>query len=152
MRGRPAFRLGLALLLAFGASALAQVNDITLSNGASLQFGQIVAGGTSGTVIVSPSGTRTSMGGTTLGNSAGARAAAFTVTGDVDATYGITLPSATTLSSGSDTMTVDAFTHDATGVLAGGSETFHVGATLHVAGSQVSGSYSGTFMVIVTYD
>jgi hypothetical protein len=87
----------------------------------------------------------------TLGNSLGARAAAFTVTGDADALYDITLPGSTTLTSGADSMSVDAFTHDATGVLVGGTETFSVGATLHVSSSQPSGEYAGSFSVVVTY-
>lgn len=143
-------RVACAMLL-MAAPALAYVNDIVLANDASLGFGQVVAGGASGTVIIDTSGNRSATGGVTLGNGLTARPAAFTVTGDADALYAITLPGSATLTSGGDSMSIDAFTHDATGVLVGGSETFNVGATLHVSGGQPSGDYAGSFSVVVTY-
>ncbi len=81
-------------------------------------------------------------------------AASFNVTGDGNANYSITLPSSTTLSSGGDTMTVDTFNHDAgaTPTLAGGADTFNVGATLNVGATQAVGTYSGTFDVTVNYN
>ena len=80
--------------------------------------------------------------------------ASFDVTGDGNANYSITLPSSTTLSSGGNTMIVDTFNHDAgaSPTLVGGSDTFNVGATLHVGATQASGTYSGTFSVTVNYN
>ncbi len=51
-------------------------------------------------------------------------------------------------------MTIDTFNHDAgaTPTLAGGSDTFNVGATLHVGATQAAGTYSGTFSVTVNYN
>ncbi len=51
-------------------------------------------------------------------------------------------------------MAVDAFNHDAgaTPTLIGGSDTFNVGATLLVGGSQAAGTYSGLFTVTVNYN
>ncbi len=40
----------------------------------------------------------------------------------------------------------------ATPTLAGGSDTFNVGATLHVGATQAVGTYSGTFAVTVIYN
>ncbi len=45
--------------------------------------------------------------------------------------------------------------HDDAGgtpTLAGGSDTFNVGATLHVGATQAAGPYSGTFAVTVNYN
>lgn len=138
--------------LAIAASALAYTEDIVLVNGGGLSFGQVVAGPSSGSVTVEPSGARWSAGGVVLGNPGGARAAEFTVTGDANAAYSVLLPSSASLDGASASMSVDAFTHDAGGVLVGGTETFRVGATLQVGASQASGAYSGTFVVTVMYE
>src|SRR4051812_19381744 len=83
----------------------------TLSNTGGLQFGQLVASSSAGTVVLMPSGAAMTSGGVILGNAAGRAAASFTVTGNANATYAITLPSApVTLSSGSDSMSLDTFT------------------------------------------
>ncbi len=76
------------------------------------------------------------------------------MTGASGATYSITLPSSAILTSGGDTMTVDTYTDDAgaTPTLVGGSDTFNVGATLHVGATQAAGTYSGTFSVTVHYN
>jgi hypothetical protein len=143
---------GLFLVGALAVLGLAFTDDIVVTNTFGLGFGQIVAGTGSGSVALSPSGARSSLGDVTLGNGLAARAATFAVTGDVAVSYGVSLPSSASLVSGGDSMTIDAFTHDALGVLAGGTEVFHVGATLHVSAAQPSGDYSGSFDVVVTYD
>jgi hypothetical protein len=135
-----------------GGVALA---DITLTKTADLSFGELVAGGSAGTVVVTPAGARSSTGGVTLGNSAGAAAASFTVGGTPGATYSVTLPIATSLASGAHIMIVDTFTSSPTGTgqLSGaGAQTLAVGGTLQVGASQASGSYNGFFSVIVTYN
>jgi type 1 fimbria pilin len=50
-------------------------------------------------------------------------------------------------------MTVDTFTSNpsGTGTLSGGAQTLNVGATLHVAGAQAAGNYTGTYNVTVAY-
>ena len=85
-------------------------------------------------------------------------AAHFNVTGANNFTYTITLPAvATTVTSGGNTMTVNAFTStpSGTGTLSGaGAQTIDVGATLNVGISQAAGTYvSGTpFTVTVNYN
>jgi len=114
-----------------------------------------VAGGSLGTVVMTPAGARSATGGTTLGNAGGAAAAAFNVTGQGNATYSITLPASTTVTSGANSMTVDTFTSNPSGtgtLSAGGSQALTVGATLHVGASQATGTYTGTFSVTVTYN
>ncbi len=119
-----------------------------------MDFGTVVPTANPGTVTVTPAGARTCsadvdcLGGTPA-------AASFDVTGKGNANYSITLPSSTTLTSGANTMTVDTLNHDAGAspkLPVGGSETFNVGATLHVGATQAAGTYSGTFAVTVNYN
>ncbi len=128
------------------------VAPISISAGANMDFGTVSPTGTAGTVTVTPTGARSSVNVDLLGGLPAA--AAFDVTGGPGQVYFITLPSSTTLTSGGNTMTVDTFTHDAgaTPTLAGGSDTFNVGATMHVGATQVEGTYSGTFAVTVNYN
>lgn len=159
--------LALPMLLVAG-SAFAQQNQDTASASASveiveaitittvnnLHFGDVVAGATAGTVVVTDAGVRSATGGVTLGQDTDVAPATFTVTGDADGTYTIALPSSTTITSGADNMTVDVFTSnpDGTGTLPGGTATLSVGATLNVGDSQPSGTYTGTFDVTVAYE
>jgi hypothetical protein len=126
---------------------------ISISNTGSLNFGKAAPTGTAGTVTITAAGARSAVnvdlfGGGTVG------AAGFSVTGYNSQTYAITLPSSATLTSGGNTMTVDTFTHDAGGspTLAAGSDSFNVGATLHVGASQAAGAYTANFTVTVSYN
>ena len=134
------------------------ISPITLTKvvGADLNFGDVVPGGTAGTVVVDSAAARTSTGGVSLGNGAAVAAAAFTVGGANNATYTITLPGAPiTVTSGANTMTVTGFTSSpaATGTLsATGTGALTVGGTLNVGINQAVGAYSGTFNVTVAYN
>jgi hypothetical protein len=158
--------VALAVVTLSAGSALAQFNNatananasarviaaITLSSPIGLNFGDVVAGASLGTVSVDFGGARTAGGGTTLGSGTGVSAAVFNVSGFGGATYVIQLPSSP-IALG--TMTVDTFIGSkglASTLTAGGTDSFTVGATLHVAASQAPGSYSGTFPVTVTYN
>ncbi len=126
---------------------------ISISAAGDLDFGTMVpTGNPGGTVTVTPAGARSSTDVDLLGGTPAA--ASFDVTGEGNANYSITLPSSTTLTSGGNTMTVDTFTDDAGANprLTGGSDTFNVGATLHVGATQASGTYSGTFSVTANYN
>jgi hypothetical protein len=130
------------------------VTPISITNAAALQFGQVAAGVTTGTVSVSTGGVRTAGGGTKLGTGSG-QAASFTVNGEPNYQYNIQLPSSITLDdTHSHTMTVDNFVSSPSGtgtLSSGGSSTLSVGARLNVGASQTSGTYSGTFSVTVAY-
>jgi spore coat protein U-like protein len=137
------------------ASASARiVAAIGISKTSDLKFGDVVASASLGTVVMTSAGARSATGGTTLGNTNGAAAAAFSVTGASGATYAISLPgSAMTIINGVQTMTVDTWTGSkATGTLTSGSDTFTVGGTLHVAANQVAGNYTANFNVTVNYN
>ena len=132
--------------------SIAKVND--------LRFGTFAVGGSLGTVVIATGGGRSATGGVVLpAGSAAGGAASFTVTGEADATYTVTLPAgaATITKGGGVNMTVDTWTSNpGTGVGAGtltlGTETLLVGGTLNAAASQASGVYTGSFSVAVEYN
>jgi hypothetical protein len=132
------------------------INAIALTKTLDLNFASVVAGGTAGTVVVTPAGARSATGGTTLGAGVGTSAASFTVLGEPTATYSVTLPSSSTLTfATTNTMTADTFTSTPSGsgtfgVL--GTQTLTVGSTLHVGAGQATGLYAGTFNVTVAYN
>ena len=135
------------------------VTPITIVNAGNMNFGNVAVGSSLGTVIMTPAGSRSATGGVTLPVVTGTvSAATFTVSGQANYTYSITLPgSATTISSGGNSMTVDTWTSNPTptGTLSsGGTQSLTVGATLHVGASQAAGTYvSGTpFTVTVNYN
>ncbi len=138
------------------ASATARiVTPIAIVKTADLNFGDVVAGGSAGTVVVTTAGVRSATGGATLANGTSVAAAAFTVSGQGSSTYSITLPASASVISGANTMTVNTFTSspNGTGVLtAGGTQPLTVGATLNVGASQATGTYTGTFPVTVAYN
>src|SRR5688572_1831798 len=72
------------------------VTPISISKTADMHFGNVaVNASNNGTVVLAPAGTRNATGGVTLPAAAGTpAAAAFTVSGQANYTYAITLPSA----------------------------------------------------------
>jgi hypothetical protein len=157
-------------LIGFSSSSFAQatatatatatiVTPISITKTVDMNFGNLaVQTATGGTVVLTPAGVRSVTGGVTMPAVFGTvTAATFTVNGQGTYTYAITLPAAaTTLTSGANTMTATTFTSNpsATGVLAAGTQTLNVGATLNVAAAQAAGLYvSGTpFSVTVNYN
>lgn len=109
---------------------------------------------------LTPAGIRTASAGVTLPIAAGTvSAASFTVQGQANYTYAITLPSSVSIydAGNANNMTVSTFMSvpSVAGVLsASGSQRLDVGATLHVGAGQAAGNYtSGTpFSVTVNYN
>jgi hypothetical protein len=131
------------------------ISAITIVNTVGLQFGQIAPSASAGTVSVDVTGTRSGTGGVTLAGGISPTAASFLVAGAPNNTYSFTLPSSTTISFSSNSMTVDTFVSNppVTGTLSAlGTDTLVVGATLHVGASQAIGAYTGTFNVTVAYN
>jgi len=135
--------------------------NLVLSRTVSLQFGSIAAptAGT-GDVIVDTAGTRTATGTVVLLPGATVSAASFSMsTGLYNCTARnlVTVtagPSATLVHSTSpaNTMTVDTFTTiPVAGNIFDPTIPLQVGATLHVNPLQLSGSYSGSYTVTVTF-
>ena len=140
------------------ASATASAKIITpiaLAKTLDLNFGNIASSAALGTVTIAPAGTRSSLGGVTPSVVGAFSKAAFSATGENNATYAITLPASVNISDGTHTMLVNAFTSTptSTGLFSGtGTQTIEVGATLNVAAGQVSGSYTGTYNVTIAYN
>lgn len=157
----------IAATLAYGvgvthaATAIATVdatiiNTMGIATITGLGFGDISAGSVAGTVVLAPTGVRSTTGGATLNNAIGASVASFDLTGTPNATFSITLPISAVLSDGGvNTMMVDNFTSSPTGsgVLdSSGKMTLYVGATLNVGGNQTIGGYTGQMTVTVDYN
>jgi hypothetical protein len=129
------------------------VAPIAVSQATGMQFGALSPTATAGTVVLGTNGSRTPTNVDLLPGTG--TAAAFNVTGDGTSTYSISLPGAPiTLNDGGNSMTVDAFGHDAGGspALSSGTATFNVGATLNIGASQPAGTYSGSYTVSVNYN
>jgi hypothetical protein len=160
--------LGALILTAFGASSLFAQSSATQSTTASarvlakiqlakltdLNFGDLVAGAAAGTVVVDIAGARTSTGGVSLAAGTVSQAS-FTVTGEPNKSYTITVPASVTLNSGANTMAVNTFVLNpvtpAT-IPVGGTQPLNIGATLNVGANQATGSYTNTFNVVVAYN
>lgn len=156
------------LAMGFAATASAQSSDfatvtasaavvapISITAGNNMDFGKIVATVAGGTVAVDAAGALTATGVVSHSSSVGS-AASFTVNGESGLTYNITLPTTFDLAgpTGSTAMAVSNFSTDATNTLTGGTETFHVAATLTVGANQMPGAYtnSSDFTVTVAYN
>ncbi|MCJ7603738.1 MAG: DUF4402 domain-containing protein [Desulfobulbaceae bacterium] len=145
-----------ALACALMAPSVSWAAAIEISNTQALAFGKFVAG-SAGAVTVSAGGVRSAGGGVVLVPSGGGSVAQFSVSGDPNVIYDITLPAdgIVSLTSGANSMALNTFTSspNLTGTLsAGGTQSLSVGATLSVGGNQASGSYSGSFDVTVDYN
>jgi hypothetical protein len=154
------------IVLGFAASSFAQVTatasttatiitPIAITKDVDMNFGNIAVSPTlGGTVVLPTAGARTLTGGVTLPVVTGTvTAASFTVTGEGNSTYSITLPSsAILLTSPSGTMTVGNFvsTPSNTGALSSGSQEIKVGATLNVGAAQAAGTYTNASGLFVT--
>jgi hypothetical protein len=137
------------------------ITPISISNTQGLDFGDIVSQTSAFTVTMTAAGARTDESGLTgdesplLSTDAGNQAL-FTITGEEDYQFSVTLPTSIPLTAtGADPMTVNGFTmnlNETNNTLTGGSVDLSVGATLNVNASQDAGAYSGTFDVTVAYE
>lgn len=131
------------------------IRVISISNSQSLLFGNIIASAAGGTVTISNTGAPAYDGvAAPTANEGDRQEARFTVKGENDATYSLTLPTKVTLGSEatSESMELTGFNTDAKKVLAEGQEIFGVGATLNVNANQPAGEYTGSFEVTVAYN
>lgn len=147
---KQALLLSALLIAALGAHA-----KLSLATTSSLQFGRFAAGA-GGTITIAPNGTRSRSGGVILLSST-PTAAAYTLSERNPTTVNdiviLTLPAGATLSSGTASMALSGFTSSRPpgGVLGNATQSFSVGATLHVAPNQAAGNYSGDFPITIEY-
>lgn len=150
------------------------VSPLGVSTGSSLNFGDIVAGATAGTVVISTGGARSTTGGVALAaGSTTPAAGVINLSGSGTAAFTVSFSSGATLAKSDDqtkTMTVDTYvmkvgagsdqTSSYAGSLTAGAAALTIGATLHVGTSTntPNGSYAtdhtgGTpLTVTVTYN
>lgn len=132
------------------------VSVISIAKDANLNFGIISNGPNGGSVSVNAAdaAVATEDGDLSVISTSGISAAAFTVTGQVGASYAITSDANFILENGSSSMNATLSTNKATGTLDGitGEDVFYVGGVLTVASGQETGAYSGTFDVAVNYN
>ena len=125
---------------------------MTVTNTAPLDFGSLAPGAVAGTVVISPAGGRATTGGVSgISGTFGPGAFNVAITSG-SATFFFLLPTTATLSSGANTMTVNAFTsnpppNSATVPGPPGSRSLSVGATLNVGANQPAGTYTGTYSI-----
>ena len=147
---------------ASGTANATVVTPISISAALDLRFGSFSTSAAGQTVqIVANGGTRNLTGALSVGSGQNAfGAGTFSVAGDGNLTYAITLPAngvvniTTGAADASRTMAVTGFTSfpATTGALTTGAQTLAVGATITTVASQVAGVYSGTYNVSVDYN
>jgi hypothetical protein len=138
------------------------IQGVAIHKDRDLEFGAMVASASSGTCVITAASTttRSATGGVTLTDQGGLTPASaqFTVTGNPNFTYTITLPTSVTItnqtSGNGETMTITDMTKSNNGpqLNGQGTETWWAGGTLNVGADQVAGRYTGTFDVGVAYD
>jgi hypothetical protein len=138
------------------------VTPIAITAASDLVFGSFAPGAGAGSVTVSTSGARTSVG-AFLMSGAPPSAARFNITGEPSTTYSITHSGSATLTSGPNSMALSKFSdlnasNATSGVAtagnlgAGGAQSLYVGGTLAVAAGQAPGVYTGTVVATVDYN
>jgi len=136
------------------ASSHAQIiSPITILKTQDMEFGNLAVSASLGTAVIDNADGLSVTGGVSKVGVTASKSAAFTVTGQASTAYSVTLPPSTiTLTGPSGTMILWNFTSNCGGLIGAGTDSFKVGATLNVAGSQDVGNYTGTFPVIVNYN
>jgi len=136
---------------ATGSAGATIIAPLAISNTAGLNFGTVAPGSESATVVLATDGTRTCAAALTCLDE-NHQAAAFAVTGQSSYSYDITVPASVTMTDGgSNSMTATLSGSKSSGTITDGTDSFTVGGTLTVAGSQAAGSYTGSFTVEVAY-
>lgn len=141
--------------VATGTADATVVSNLGVNQTAGLDFGTITSGSTAGAVTVTATGATSTGGATVTGGTP--VAGQFAVTGDVNGIYGVSIPSAATLTKtgGGANMGVNLtlIGANATGNALSntGSGSFGVGGTLTIGQNQAPGTYHGTYPVTVSY-
>lgn len=146
------------------------VEAIAISKDADLAFGKMIPSATLDAVTVGTDESRTVLSTGVILVGGGVTAAAYTVSGTANTTYTITLPADNAITlvgpAASVAMPITGFTSLKTGGTSTGAlgilssttsgasvtQTFKVGAVLHVGVSQAPGNYAGTFNIAVNYN
>lgn len=137
----------------FASATATLVAPISITKQVDMNFGQLAASGTAGTVVLDYASAVTRTGGVKLLSSTAVRTAEFLVEGEGTQGFSITYPASVILTgSVSGTLTVDGITCDAANasVLIAGAKTLKVKATLQVPANAVAGVYTNNTGVVAT--
>jgi hypothetical protein len=131
------------------------VTPISITKVTDMHFGTVAASATAGTVVLDYADGRTASGGVSMpAGSSTQKTAVFTVNGEGNSSFAITLPTSGITLTGSVTgsMTVSDFACDlgTTATLSSGISTLKVKATLNVPANAASGTYSNASGLAVT--
>jgi hypothetical protein len=158
------------MVASFSTSLMAQTENtavgakiltaMTITETSAMHFGTMTVPTGATTVILATAGTVTVGSGATtlLAQAPASTSAAYDITGDINATYAITIDASTTITNGTpaEDMTVNNFVCSYAGLTSTldgvGADNFTVGATLNLAAAQPAGTYTGTFDVTVAYN
>jgi hypothetical protein len=130
------------------------ISPISIAKDADMNFGQIAASGTAGTVVLGYANDASVFGGVSSPDGgATATTASFIVTGAATNGFSVTIPTSIQLTDGgSNTLSVTDFTADlgAVSALVDGTKTIKIGATLTVPANAVAGTYTNTSTDVAT--
>ena len=160
----------IVMVAGFSASVMAQTENtavgakiltaMTITETSAMHFGTMTVPTGATTVVLATAGTVSVGSGATilLAQAPVSTAAAYEITGDLNATYAITIDASTIITNGTpaEDMTVSSFTCSYGGLTssldASGDDDFTIGATLTLGDAQPAGTYAGTFDVTVAYN
>lgn len=134
---------------------------ITLAKNSDLSFGTLIkpASGSGNATIDASSGALSATGGIGVVTASTHSRATFTVSGEGGLNFSVTTPQSfnMTRAGGSDTVQVTLNSTTGSGTLSGsagatGTATFGVGGQIQIASGTPTGSYSGTFTIMVAYN
>jgi hypothetical protein len=135
------------------------IQAISIQPGTQLQFGRIVKPASGNSVVtVTTGGSRSVTSGTAALAGGTVSAATYTVTGEGNQNFSITVPASVTLNrTGGGSLSATLTSSAASGTLSGslgspGTFDFSIGGALTIADSTASGDYSGNFNVTVAYN
>jgi len=136
-----------------GSATATIIAPLTVTNTTDLAFGEIAKPTDAGkTLVISSAGV---ISGDANYISGGQSKGTITIGGEDGKAYSITAIPDSSITDGTNTMTVTGFgiTGSLTGrTLSSGTDSFDVGATLNIAQNQVAATYAGTYAVTVNYD
>jgi hypothetical protein len=138
------------------ASVAATIQSpVTLSSSANLGFGSIFSDVTACNIGVSAAGVRTVLtGNCSLGSATGVSVSNWMAHGTPGASFTMTGPTSTTLTSGGNSMVLDTFVNTTVPSILdalNGNASWQTGATLHLLANQASGVYSGSISETANY-
>ena len=134
------------------------LTPISISKTADMSFGTLASNAVGGSVTLTPAGVISASGtGVRIMNNSTGAAASFTVTGEAGQSFSISHPATITLTSGSNTLTVNSIINDVTNsnsgsgtVATGGTKVINLGGVLVVPANAPKGTYSNTSDLTVT--